>query len=520
MNTTKTDEIINKNIDQQRISILMDWLKSKNIYIHSAIKLGKRDDGFFVYTEKFIKKNTIILKVPKNAILSPKTSLLSFFLDKTKIPSILSVCIVYMYEKSLGQKSPWYGYLQIMPDKVDIPKLWNHEKKWLKGTEIEYVGGLDISELQSAYNELILPFIKKNKEILNQRIFTYNNFLKAISVVRSRVFEIDKFHNLGLVPFADMFNHATNEHIHFQTFYNVCRHCGLIYCKHIFKLKKYKKTQYEDTCDMIVHNSPSAFDEVYNTYGTHGNDILLSRYGFALHKNKWDRISMSKIFQKNDMKSDRLLWWKLNGFNASYKMGLFKRYFSKNDIKNYFSSDSNNHNDKEIHSYHNIQYLFLQDSLFITFPSDPSSPLIFFIILLSLSHKLFKNLEKNTKKTNIYILNIIRLQLLYFHTGSIKNLKYQKYTTLLIIFKINKFLSNAIDSRLKKYNQTLILDNLVYENIKTQENKRKHWTKIVLQNEIDILNNTKKKCIKLIHKTKLILKYQKLYSFKIKKNYF
>ncbi|KTW29185.1 hypothetical protein T552_01142 [Pneumocystis carinii B80] len=492
MNTTNTDKTINKNIDQQRINILMKWLKDKNIYIHSGIKLGKRDDGFFVYTEKMLKKNTIILKVPKNAILSPKTSLLSHLLDITKIPSILCLCIVYMYEKSLGQKSPWYGYLQIMPDKVDIPKLWNHEKNWLKGTEIEYVGGLDISELQSAYNELILPFIKKNKEILDQNVFTYNNFLKAVSVVRSRVFEIDNFHKLGLVPFADMFNHATNEHIHFQTFYNVCKHCGLIYCKHTkykqiprnkyknyiqktiiinqtFKLKKYIKIYYDDTCDMIIHNSPNAFDELYNTYGTHGNDILLSRYGFALHKNKWDRITMSIIFQKNDIKSDRLLWWKMNGFNISSKMGLFQKYFSKNDIKNYLLSDNNNHNgDKKINTYNKDQYLFLQDSLFITFPSEPSSPLILFIILLSLSHKLFKNLEENTKKINRFILNIIKLQLLYFHTGSIKNLKYQKYTTLLILLKINIFLSNAIDNRLKKYNQTLILDNLIYENTKTQ----------------------------------------------------
>ncbi|QSL64791.1 hypothetical protein MERGE_002093 [Pneumocystis wakefieldiae] len=151
-------------------------------------------------------------------------------------------------------------------------------------------------------------------------------------------------------------------------------------------------------------------------------------------------------------------------------MGLFQKYFSKNDIKNYLSNDSNNHdNDKEINSYHYNQYLFLQDSLFIAFPYYPSSPLILYVILLSLSHKRFKNLEKNAKKTNIYILNIIKLQLLYFHTGSIKILKYQKYTTLLILFKINKFLSNAIDRRLKKYDQTLILDNLAYENMRTQK---------------------------------------------------
>ncbi|KAG5513600.1 hypothetical protein PMAC_001032 [Pneumocystis sp. 'macacae'] len=252
-----------------------------------------------------------------------------------------------MYEKSLGQKSLWYGYLQIIPDKVDIPKFWNYEKNWLKGTEIEYVGGLDIVELSKTYKNIIIPFIKKNKKRLNQTIFTYDNFLKAISVIRSRAFEIDKFHGLALVPFADMFNHTTTkEHVHFQSFYEVCEYCGssthtdhIKYQKNIDKSPESKlnnKKKYYDTCDMIIYNSPNASDELFNIYGTHGNDILLSRYGFAVPQNKWDRISMSEMFEKNDLKQNRLIWWKSNGFKISYQMGLFQKYFSKEDIKNYF----------------------------------------------------------------------------------------------------------------------------------------------------------------------------------------
>ncbi|CCJ31573.1 unnamed protein product, partial [Pneumocystis jirovecii] len=428
-----------------------------------------------------------------------------------------------MYEKSLGQKSLWYGYLQIIPDKVDIPKFWGHEKNWLKGTEIEYIGGLDISELYKTYQDLIIPFIKKNEKILNQNTFTYDNFLKAISIIRSRAFEIDKFHGLGLVPFADIFNHTiTKEHVHFQTFYEVCEYCGssthIDHTKHqnydkLLSNNYIKNTFYNDTCDMVIYNSPNASNEIFNTYGAHGNDILLSRYGFAIPENKWDRISMSKTVEKNYLKQDRLLWWKLNGFKVSYQMGLFQKYFSKEDIKNYIAECNNDHNTKFCTYCQNNQYLFLQDSLFLGFPSIPSLTLIFFITLLSLNSKLFKKFKKSKKNSIILILNIIKLQsFLFYYTGYINKLKHQKYKTLLIMLKINKILLSAINNRLKKYNQISNLEYFISEETKVQTKScRKHWTKIVLRNELNILNNTQKRCINVKNTIKSILKQKKIH---------
>ncbi|KAG4303960.1 hypothetical protein PORY_002613, partial [Pneumocystis oryctolagi] len=515
----KNKSVQKNNMHEEKIEILMNWIRNNRIFVHSSIALSKQDD-----------------KVPKNVILSPKTSKLSYILSNSKIPDILNLCIAYMYEKNLGQKSLWYGYLQIMPEKVDIPKLWDDEKNWLKGTEIEYIGGLDITELHQAYENLIRPFIKENKKILDPNIFTYNNFLKAISVVRSRAFEIDNFHGLGLVPFADMFNHtSTKEHIHFQTFYEVCSSCGSAYCcntehlqknsyinssinyikNQLSKTNNYKKNElFYDTCDMVIYNSPSSLDEIFNTYGSHGNDVLLSRYGFSIPQNKWDRITMSKTIEKKYIKSDRLSWWKLHGFNISYQMNFFQKYFSNDDIKNYINQCNSNHNYTDVCSCQKNKYLFLQDSLFLAFPSIPSQSLIFFITLLSLNNKLFEKLKKNIKNTIAFILNIIKLQTFFFSTGSIKKFKYQKHITLLIIFKINKILLNSINNRLKKYNQTLNLD-FIYENTETQiKNYRKKWTKIVLQNELNILNNTQKKCINIINITKSILKQKKLYLLK------
>jgi hypothetical protein len=43
-----------------------------------------------------------------------------------------------MYEIAQGEDSPWYGYLQSLPFKEDLPVFWSEdEQDYLKGTEME-----------------------------------------------------------------------------------------------------------------------------------------------------------------------------------------------------------------------------------------------------------------------------------------------------------------------------------------------------------------------------------------------
>jgi hypothetical protein len=43
-----------------------------------------------------------------------------------------------MYELAQGEDSPWYGYLQALPFKEDLPVFWSEdEQALLKGTEME-----------------------------------------------------------------------------------------------------------------------------------------------------------------------------------------------------------------------------------------------------------------------------------------------------------------------------------------------------------------------------------------------
>lgn len=47
--------------------------------------------------------------------------------------------------------------------------------------------------------------------------------------------------------------------------------------------------------DVTVHPPAGANCEIHNTYGEHGNAELVSKYGFALHKNPFSEVQINKL---------------------------------------------------------------------------------------------------------------------------------------------------------------------------------------------------------------------------------
>ncbi|KAJ3160807.1 hypothetical protein HDU86_008167 [Geranomyces michiganensis] len=54
----------------------------------------------------------------------------------------------------------------------------------------------------------------------------------------------------------------------------------------------FPETDVQDFLEMIVVRDCSAGEEVYNTYGAHGNDYLLSQYGFCEARNAYDTLGV------------------------------------------------------------------------------------------------------------------------------------------------------------------------------------------------------------------------------------
>lgn len=74
--------------------------------------------------------------------------------------------------------------------------------------------------------------------------------------------------NLALIPVADLLNHASSG-------------CPASFTSHGLAVTADKA--YPPGC------------EIYTTYGRHGNDLLMTEYGFLLDSNEWDEVSLDEF---------------------------------------------------------------------------------------------------------------------------------------------------------------------------------------------------------------------------------
>ncbi len=208
------------------------WLHP-DVEIRSSV-LG----GTGVFAKKDLEGGEIVLKVPKSAVLCPRTCGIANLLDEHDLDNIAGLLVAFLYEKSLGDQSPWYEFFEslgpVISDVPEIPKFWNNEedRALLSGTEVEEVGGLETGEDEEVYAELIVPFFEENGKLINMECPSFEEFKKLVVVIASRAFEVDQFRELCLVPGACLFNHSDSPDIHFQTDFGVCPVCGDVYCDH------------------------------------------------------------------------------------------------------------------------------------------------------------------------------------------------------------------------------------------------------------------------------------------------
>lgn len=73
---------------------------------------------------------------------------------------------------------------------------------------------------------------------------------------------------MALQPVADLFNHADAG-------------CGV----------QFDEARFTISADRDYEEG----EEVYISYGSHGNDFLLAEYGFVLERNRWDEVGLDEI---------------------------------------------------------------------------------------------------------------------------------------------------------------------------------------------------------------------------------
>lgn len=192
------------------------------------------------------EEDALILRISKESILSSQNACIANLLHDARINGIHAMILLFFYEKSMGERSPWYHYINsinIHDDSGELilpPSLWpQEERNLLKGTEAEILGAIDPSEAKEFY-QLATEFAESvsqyfpiplelkvlESDELNAKQFEL--FVAYCGAIASRAFAIDNYHSVALVPGADLFNHDChhNENVHFETISDVCAICG------------------------------------------------------------------------------------------------------------------------------------------------------------------------------------------------------------------------------------------------------------------------------------------------------
>lgn len=217
-----------------------DLLSVKPSPISSGVGVFAKKTQSPIPSEDDVEENNLLLRVHKSMVLSPQNSTISNLLFDHGLSGMYGLVLAFIYEKEMGDKSPWWGYLNTI-SYIDnkgnfLLPLCLHsdkEKNLLKGTEVDFMGGLDSDDLlehfqtscqfaKDVYDEVKMAIPSALKED------NLNEFAAITLAVASRAFEIDNYIELGLVPGADLFNHDAygEENVHFVTLGEVCPYCG------------------------------------------------------------------------------------------------------------------------------------------------------------------------------------------------------------------------------------------------------------------------------------------------------
>ncbi len=379
------------------LSRFLAWCKAQGITIDPRLDLRYQGDAvswsISVHAGAAIDRDEVVATIPKTAVLSRKTSALSHVLKGKWLSDShetvgLELALCLLYERLLGAKSRFAPFIDILP-RLPVPLPFLHDTtqlrpygappdpwRFIRNTEAGRIDERASQVYMAATSEGVEWPYDHDYGMCRQKALDYfenigievlkrsglfdatqrqhlealeTPFLTAYTHVSSRDFIVDTYHGVGLVPVADLFNHAETHTVQFESDQDVCEICGEALltgheeeeCRSGLQddeaesedeassvdedeIKEEESEEegdsqeeeeeaikeeeaeiqvvpdaeaaadededaasddevdYVDTLDMRTLAPHACGDEMFNTYGTLPNALLLTRYGFCL----------------------------------------------------------------------------------------------------------------------------------------------------------------------------------------------------------------------------------------------
>jgi hypothetical protein len=464
------------------------------------------------------------------------------------------LALALLYERSLGQASPWATYISSLPLKEHIPLLWSPiEQSWLQGTDLGDSIASDYACLKEDYETLILPLIQSHPAVFSNSMDTsFEAFVNASSLVSSRAFYTDDFHGEALVPLADAFNHrggSKGEHVHFESEGNVCPQCGETdYCE-CFLLEEaagedeeepewesvsgsdddasdtsdvesssevLSEPESETSCpslfdpdanssdimDMRVVQPCKAGEEVFNTYGRHTNTYLLNRYGFAELDNPSDVVvvtmdEVSDGVQKSGASlsvkqlQERLKFWNTTG----RAVALLLEHQAEERMYSEEHSEEEEDEEPTLEDFEDVE----DDTFFFNATGVANPQLTLFLHVLLMPAAIYKNLVKKKGAYQSYCEDVLACvyasPLKSPGKGKAKMTTTPASTSSALTPTIHSIISSIALDRLSRYPSRIQDDHAELQRLTESNDKSvKKWALILQISEKRILREVLGQC--------------------------
>ena len=252
--------------DVGSLAALRKWCVDRGFVLHDALELrdvtppGSTRVSNAAFASADVRVGDVLVEIPKAWCLTPRTGSVSLAVPEDDLEDLdeAALILAVMYERAKGEASAWWPYFRRLPsDHEPIPTLWSDDdKKYLAGTDVAGRLKRDAPVLRADHARIMdacrahaenlpaffpdgvcPPPIATEDEVegsdseaadaseaeaprleVEEGPFGFRAFLAAASLVASRAFHVDDAHGQGLVPVADLFNHAGGgrEHVHFE----------------------------------------------------------------------------------------------------------------------------------------------------------------------------------------------------------------------------------------------------------------------------------------------------------------
>lgn len=267
---------------RHNIIALRMWMKNKAHFKSQLIPAEFSDTGRGLMTKTNIKPGEIVISVPVNLLITTTSALQSEIGEiikcwKPKLTPMQCLIVLLVWEKHKDKGSEWYPYIDILPSSFTTPAYFSSRELSLLPISVRTKASDKIKQLKESF-EVVAQFSKGNWKSFNH-VLSFEDFKWAWYVVNTRsVFFLSKHseyicdketNNIALVPFLDFFNHSPTANI--KASYNKATCC------------------YE----IVTYDDYTPYNQVFLSYGCHGNQNLFIEYGFCVPENPHDAIEVS-----------------------------------------------------------------------------------------------------------------------------------------------------------------------------------------------------------------------------------